>query len=39
MLGNYLTFILVAVLGIFSMISLALIVASRIASEERPMAC
>ncbi|MCF7980905.1 MAG: ABC transporter permease [Pseudomonadales bacterium] len=34
MLGNYLTLILVAVLGIFSMISLALIVASRIASEE-----
>ncbi len=34
MLGNYFTLILVAVLGIFSIISLALIVASRIASEE-----
>lgn len=34
MLGNYFTLILVAFLGIFSMIALALIVASRIASEE-----
>lgn len=34
MLGNYFTLIMVAVLGIFSIISLALIVASRIASEE-----
>lgn len=34
MLGNYFTLLLVAILGIFSMISLALIVASRIASEE-----
>lgn len=34
MLGNYFTLLLVATLGIFSMISLALIVASRIASEE-----
>lgn len=34
MLGSYLTLILVAVLGIFSMITLALIIASRTASEE-----
>lgn len=34
MLGSYLTLILVAILGIFSMIALALIIASRTASEE-----
>ncbi len=34
MLGNYLSLLLVAFLGIFAMISLALIVASRTASEE-----
>jgi len=34
MLGSYLMLILVAVLGIFSMITLALIIASRTASEE-----
>lgn len=34
MLGSYLTLILVAILGIFSMITLALIIASRTASEE-----
>jgi len=34
MLGSYLTLILVAVLGIFSMITLALIIASRTSSEE-----
>lgn len=34
MLGSYLTLILVAILGIFSMITLALIIACRTASEE-----
>jgi len=34
MLGSYLTLILVAILGIFSMITLALIIASRTSSEE-----